>query len=111
MAALDYDITIEQGARYRLAVPVFDPEGAALDVTGWSLRGQIRLSHNSPDPVYSLTGVLSTSGSTVLLDIPGDDSVTWMWREGVYDVELIDPDAHTTRLLQGRVLVSPETTR
>lgn len=111
MSALDFDLRIEQGARYRLVVPVLDADGQPLDVSTWTVRGQVRPDQGSPEVVYDLTPALSVSGSTVLLDIPGAASSLWAWTEGVYDVELVDPDSHVTRLLQGRVVVSPETTR
>lgn len=111
MAALDYDLEIEQGATYRLTIPVLDEDHRPLDVTGWSVRGQIRAHHGSAHVLYDLAARLATAGPTVVLDIPGDDSVAWVWRTGVYDIELVDPGGGSVRLAQGRVVVSPEVTR
>jgi hypothetical protein len=111
MTALDYDLAIEQGSAYRRSIPVLDEAGSLLDVTGWSARGQIRLTHTSATTLHDLSSNLTVTDSAVVLEIPADSSAPWVWREGVYDVELVDPAGTPTRLLQGRVLVSPEATR
>lgn len=111
MAALRYDLLIEQGSTYRRSVPVLDDTGAPLDVTGWSVRGQIRLTHDSPTTVYDLGPHLTVTGTAVELVIPAEASSAWVWRWGVYDVEIVDPGGSPTRLIQGSVGVSPEVTR
>lgn len=111
MAALTYDLAIEQGATFRLVVPVLDDHGAGVDLTGWAARGQIRETHSSVAVLYRLGEHISLSGSNLILEIPGDDTAVWAWSEGVYDIELVNPAGDTARLIQGRVKVSPEVTR
>ena len=109
MPALEYDLAVEQGSTFRRSVPVLDDTGNPLDVTGWSARGQIRLTFRDSAPVYELD--ITVAGTNVELVIPAADSSEWMWRHGVYDVELVDLIGHPTRLIQGSVTVSPEVTR
>lgn len=111
MAALEYDLEVEQGSTYRRTVPVLDEDGNPLDVTGWTVRGQVRLTPLSPVVLLDLGPHLTVSGTSVELAIPGTVSSLWAWREATYDVELVAPSAAVTRLLRGRVLVDPETTR
>lgn len=111
MAALDYDLIIEQGSDYRRAIPVLDETGAPLDITGWSVRGQIRLTYTSPTPLHDLGPHLTIAGTAVELEITGEASAPWVWQLAFYDVELVDPSGNPTRLMQGRVVVSPEVTR
>jgi len=66
-------------------------------------------SSTTPAPVYELD--ITVAGTNVELVIPAADSSEWMWRHGVYDVELVDLIGHPTRLIQGSVTVSPEVTR
>jgi hypothetical protein len=109
MPALRYDLVIEQGSTFRRSIPVLDDTSAPLDLTGWSVRGQIRRSYADPTVAYDLD--LTVASSNVELVIPAEDSSEWTWRHGVYDVELIDVDGNPTRLMQGSVTVSPEVTR
>jgi hypothetical protein len=109
MPALEYDLNIEQGSVFRRSIPVLNDAGAPIDLTGWSARGQIRLTYRDTGVAYELD--LTAAGSTVELVIPAADSSEWQWRHGVYDVELLDADGTPTRLMQGNVTVSPEVTR
>jgi hypothetical protein len=109
MPALEYDLAIEQGSTFRRSIPVLNDAGTPIDLTGWSARGQIRLTYRDAGAVYDLA--LEVSGSNVEMTVPAADSSEWTWRHGVYDVELIDVDGAPTRLMQGNVTVSPEVTR
>jgi hypothetical protein len=46
-----------------------------------------------------------------VLHIPGTVSSGWVWRTGVWDLELVDSGGKPLRLLKGAVKVSPEVTR
>lgn len=113
MAALDYDLHIDQGSEYRLRVPVLDQDGDAVNLTGWSLRGEIRATHSSPYVLYDLGDSLAVDDDDVhvLLTILASDSAPWVWTSAVYDIEIVDPGGSVYRLLQGRVFVSPGVTR
>ena len=111
MTARRYTIRIEQGSDYLLSIPVL--RGVAdepHDVTGWTARGQIRHCTDS-DVLLDLADRLEPDGTTVELAIPAEVSSAWVWRQAVYDIELVDPDGRPTRLIAGHVLVSPEITR
>jgi len=113
MAALDYDLRIDQGAEYRLRIPVLDQDGDPVNLSGWSLRGEVRATYGSPYVLFDLNSSLSVDDDAVhaVLTILGPDSAPWVWTEAVYDVEIVDPGGSPYRLIQGRVLVSPEVTQ
>lgn len=110
MPALAYDLHIEQGSEYHLRIPVLGEDDLPLLMAGWGVRGVIRAHPGSPYVLYDLDNALSLGQSWVDLTILGDTSALWEWRQGVYDVELIDLGGSPFRLLQGRVHVSPEVT-
>lgn len=110
MTARSFTLRIEQGSDYQVTVPVLGDGDQPLDVTGWTVRGQIRCTLDSAVE-HDLASGLEVTGSNVTLSIPAEISSAWAWRQGVYDVELVDPDGNPTRLLTGHVLVSPEVTR
>lgn len=115
MAALHYDITLEQGADYQLALPVLDDTGAPVTVTGWTARVQVRRRASDSSVLAEFTtaadGGLTVAGTEVLLTVPAATSSAWVWTAGQYQLELVDPDGVVTRLAEGRFTVSPETTR
>lgn len=111
MTARRYDLRIEQGSDYRLQIPIVNDEGQPFVVTGWSARGQIRLSLNDEQPVFELYDHLALGVTTVELLLPAEVTAEWTWRQARYDIELVNPEGRPTRLLEGHVFVSPEVTR
>jgi hypothetical protein len=110
------DLVIEQGTTWSVRWVVSDPDtGVPLNVSGWTVRSQVR------DPIESdvVLHEWSTAGGTITADASGNvtllvapaTSSAWAWVRGRYDVELISPQSEVTRLAQGRVRVSHEVTR
>lgn len=107
-------LVITQGATWERRWHITDPEtGEPRDLTEWSARGQIRADHSAAETLYEWTG------DAITCDINGDVTITvtpaessaWAWRDGVYDIELVDAGGRVTRISQGAVRVSPEVTR
>lgn len=117
MAAAVYDLLIEQGTDYqRLLTLTSRAEGRPpLDLTGSLVRAQIRANH-APDAglLHDLADQLTITdpaAGKLQLRIPAAVSSAWMWRAGVWDLELVDAGGTPLRLLKGAVRVSPEVTR
>lgn len=124
MTAAYCKIEIGQGETWRMGLrlrnPV-DPDtgsgGGPIDLTGYSVRMQIRESITSPAPLYALTsevgGGITVDGPEGVLRIliADDETASWVWRYGLYDLEIESASGETTRLLRGEVEVSAEVTR
>jgi len=116
MAAAQYDITIEQGATFRLDLVWRDSNNNPVDLNGYSARMQVRASYTDSVVQLNLT---SSNGAIVLGGALGTIVVTGAAtatddipiRAGVYDLELEASDGTVTRLVQGKVRISPEVTR
>lgn len=106
-----YDLKIFQGEDYRREIPMTDTgTGQPLDITGWTMAGQIRAGYSAADPVlHTLT--LTADGTDLVVDIPGASSSAWTWRLARYDVKLTAPNATATRIVSGSVVVYAEVTR
>lgn len=107
------DLRIEQGATWSYSWPI-DVEGSPVDLSGWTARGQIRSTVESPDVLHEWTSDDDTAlltGSAVTLQLTPADTSAWTWSDGVYDVELTDPAGRVARVAQGAVLISREVTR
>lgn len=115
MAALEYDMTINQGETWSIAFPVLDGAGDPLPVDGWHVRAQIRLYKNSATPAFEWnnTSLLNAvvAGTSVQLRLTPADTALWKFEHALYDVELTDPQGGVTRIAEGRVLLKAEITR
>jgi hypothetical protein len=115
MAAGTYNLTIEQGATFRLLVEWLDGSNP-VDLTDFSARMQIR-PYAASDEVFITLDTGSNGGITIesdwviLIEIPAEDTALLDEYCGVYDLELESLTGVVTRLLQGSVTISPEVTR
>lgn len=112
MPALQADLHIEQGTTWSRG---FRPTVGGIDLlgAGWQLKAQVRKTASSADVLHEWSTEAGnaevTNGVAVLLVSP-DESASWTWVRGVYDLEATH-DGVTYRLAQGRVTVSTEVTR
>jgi hypothetical protein len=114
--ASPYNIAIDQGATYTLAITYKDSAGAAINLTNYTAAMQLRLSYDASTPVLSLSspsnGIVIT-GASGLISITITDTQTAALAANTffYDLEITSPTSVKTRLIQGVATVSPEVTR
>lgn len=115
--ALRDDPVIPQGSAWNRAWQITDSAGAALVVTGWSVRAQIRPTSSDPTVLFEWNstpspgiGVATATGSSVAVYLTGVDSAQWTFRSGVWDVYLTSPTGIPTRIVEGLPRVSPSVT-
>jgi len=114
MAAGQYNLLIEQGATFQLAVAV-----TGLDLTGASAALQIRATVGAEEPLIALATpddgltivVESSEQATIAMVIAAEATQELDFPHAVYDLEVTLADATVYRLLQGVVKLSPEVTR
>lgn len=110
------DLYIHQGGTYRYDWVYVDDADQPIDITGYTARLQMRASEAATPVLYSATTdngqlVIDGEAGLVMLAIPDPTNAAWVWRYGVYDLELLDPDDFVVKLSWGRVRVKPEITR
>ena len=89
-------------------------DGAAVNLSTYTARMQVRKEYNSNPPVISLTtGSGITLTSTGQINIAMNATATSLVPGGTYryDLELVSSSGEVTRLLEGLFIVSPEVTR
>lgn len=122
MTAVNYDFTIEQGAKLAKRFQYNDAAGVPVPLTGFS--GRMHIRENLPEATVLLD--MTTANGKIVFETDGDvGRIDWVvgadeteagtldWASGVYDMEVIE-DADPTnviRLLEGKVKVSNEVTR
>jgi len=116
MTAGTYNLTIEQGSTLNLAMTWNDSSGAAINLTGYTARMQVRPAVESNVTLLSLTtenGRIALGGAagTITLTVSATDTAALAATTGVYDLELVSSGGTVTRLLQGTVTISKEVTR
>lgn len=108
VAAGDLDLVIEQGSTFVQTYTVVDAPGFTW--AGWSARAQIRSAASASGELYlDLTPYLTVDGASVRLAIPAAQTAT-LDKDGRWDLEMV-MGATVVRILNGRVIISPEVTR
>lgn len=126
MVAATYNMTIEQGATYRL-VMVYgrksgtqDAQGNEIvdpyDITGCAARMQVRQRRDSEVLISATTlngGILIPTGTDGKLIITISDEATdsLSVKKALYDLELSYPSGDVVRVMQGKVTISTNITR
>lgn len=105
------NLYIDQGADYSIEVLVTDNVGRILDITGFSVKSQMRKSYGSStaytftvdltDPLNGIATLSFTASET--RDIPAG--------RYLYDVEATNTVGVRWRIVEGLVIVTPEITK
>jgi hypothetical protein len=125
-AILTSNLLIEQGSTFSRDCTVKDALGAAIDLTGYSVRGKIRVGCDSTTALAEFTCTIKNQSTnkgqfsfglsattTAALPVPENTSYIRVNALYTFDLELVYPTPDTTviRILQGTVEVSPEATK
>lgn len=83
-----------------------------VDLTGYTASLQIRAFPLSTTILYDASAdiVLGGTTGTITLTIDATDTAGFTWFNGVYDLILTNSGGFVTRLLRGKVTVSPGVT-
>jgi len=116
--AVAYNTTIDQGANWYLTVTYKNPNGTAINITGYTAALQLRSLPSDATAVLTLTtqnGGITITGNTGTVAIQATATQTRDIDEGnyFYDLEIYSNSnpSVTTRLIQGQIVVSAEVTR
>ena len=126
MAAGRYSFTIEQGSTLDFNVQYLDSNSTPVDLTDYSGKMQIRPSAGSSDVIATLSSSRDTDGTglnfsgsngstpptsgSIGVFISAASSSAFSFNEAVYDLEIYSGSI-VTRILEGKVKLSPEVTR
>jgi hypothetical protein len=114
--ASTYNIQIDQGATYTLALSYKDSAGTAINLTGYTAAMQLRKTVSSATASLTLSspssGIVIT-GATGLINITITATQTTALLPDlyVYDLEITSSAGVVTRLIEGSAIVSAEVTR
>ena len=124
MAAGRYSFTIEQGSTLNLELQYKDSNGNPIDLTNYSGQMQIRPTIASSTVYITLSSSLAADGTglnftgaatgSIRIFIAACSSSAFTFSTARYDLEIYSGSVGcpiTTRILEGQVNLSKETTR
>lgn len=117
MSAGRYDIEIEQGADFELAITYSDTSGNVLDLSGYSLaRMQMRESSSAASSLIELTTAngrisLGNSSPNINLTLSNGDTAALDFDTAFYDLELVSSGGSVAKVLRGSVKLIKEMTK
>ena len=112
MAAGTYNFTLEQGSTFSRQITVQE-DGTALNLTGYTARMQMRSTHDSSTIALTYTSTIASPASNGIVNLSATATQSAAIEEGiyVYDLEIESSGGVVTRLMEGKVTVTPEVTR
>ena len=113
------NLNIIQGATYTARIAVTDSADSALNLSGYTTRGYAKAYYGASGILVDLDPDVVSGDSPDYLALPSglvDISLTAVQtaalpvHQAVYDVEMYNDAGTVTRILQGKVNISPEVT-
>lgn len=119
--AATVNLTIEQGATFRLPITVSTKSGLVVtpvNLTDYAARMQIRMRYTDTDPILALDNdllggitITNAAGGEMQIVITDVQTAALTFKTAKYDLEVESLSGDTTRLMQGTVTLSKEVTR
>lgn len=117
MSAPTLDLQIDQGSTFVFHLEIRNGAGAnppVLDLTGYTAKAQMRASYGS-----TVLKELTTSDGTITIDaalgkitltLSDEQTAAMTFNTAIYDLVMTGPTGVATRVVQGKVTVSPGVT-
>lgn len=101
------DITIDQGANYRMTIDYRNPDGTGIDLSGYTFSFYVKDRPGGTTYMNGSTYVTrdTTNPGRILVNVPASVTAGLNFDQGVYDI-VITNGADRTRVIQGRALLS-----
>jgi len=121
---MDFDISVQQGATFKMILTIKDPDENPIDLSGYLFRGQVRQTYSSEeieaefsftvlpqeDATLGQVECVITAEESAGITVPGACNSTRKSVKMIYDIESQIAD-EVTRWLQGTAEISPEVTK
>lgn len=121
MSSQVYDINLVQGNNLYIILTATDSAGTALDLTSYSVRGQVREKYSSSNVLLDLNpSILNATGGMVLINVSGYQTSNVPCGQFPFDLECCLSgvtgnatlgEQYVTKFLKGYCNVSVEVTR
>lgn len=112
MSAGTYNFTIEQGATFTRTLNWQNPDGSAINLTGYTAKMQARDKSGNILIDFGASGTLTVNGSagSVTITLPAAVTTALTFDSCKYDLKLTSV-SNVARLVQGTITLSKEVTQ
>lgn len=109
------NLTINKGSGYKITFSL-SKDGDPVDLTGYSLRGQVRPSASSSTVLLNMTSAnlllkIDNANSSIIMNLPESFTRRVPGTYGVYDIELLNPVSDASKIVTGLITFVPEVTQ
>ena len=105
------DLEIRRGDTFYKTFTIKQPDGTPVDITGVSIRAQLRKYVNSTIVVDLTTNILDASAGRWSLGLTPDETANIDFHYGKYDVEFTFVGGKRQTIIFGNILISEDITR
>ncbi len=108
------NLVIDQGTTFSLTITIADANGNEIDLTGYTLRAQLRKSYGAASFTSFTVAAPAPATGELIISLTGTQTSALKAGRYVYDVETVAPvgeGSTVTRVLEGIITVTPEVTR
>lgn len=106
--AIKANLVIDQGTTFASSIELLDENDEAINVTGYTARGQIRKHYTSTNAVSFTT---TLSNGSLIISLTANQTANIVSGRYVYDLELVDGSGTVVRILEGIATITPEVTK
>lgn len=107
------NLTLNKGSGYRI-IFLLKKDGNNADLSGHTLRGQIRPSSSSGVVLLNMTSAnlfLKIENSNIIMNLPESFTRRVVQNNAVYDIEIISPTSDAYKIITGLITFIPEVTQ
>lgn len=110
--AIYSNLSVDQGSTFGAEIDVTDSSGDPLDLTGYTVAGQLRKTYTSTTATSFTSSVYSAAGGIVKIALNSTTTNALKAGRYVYDVEITKTSTgDITRIIEGQLEVRPGVTR
>lgn len=105
------NLYIDAGSDYSIIVTANQSNGDPLNLTGYTVKSQIRKSYASPTAYDFTATVFSANAGKIRLALTATQTSAIKPGRYLYDVEITSSIGEKRRVLEGIIIVTPEITQ
>lgn len=109
--AVTSNLFVDAGSDYSNIITVNSAGGAPLNLTGYTVKSQLRKSYNSSTAFDFIASVYNPAAGQIRLTLAAAQSELIPPGRWLFDVEITHPSGAKRRVIEGIVTITPQITQ
>lgn len=105
------NLIIDQGAEFFRTMTVVDNEGIVVNLTTYTIEGQLRKSYTSTEYVPFVVNIINAGLGKISIALSSIITDTLTASRYVYDIEMTGANLKKYRILEGNIMINPTVTK